>query len=140
MTNANKLSEFLRWSLMIFIILGFRTIVFISIIIFIMLQVQSWLHVSYNTGILKQLYSVMVNRIRASDPRGLNKGRSSKFHVGFWVWQETPEEGWRTHQPKRCEYNNKDKDYNPKTLNDKNADKFSRCFMVEKFTCTKDSR
>ena len=34
----------------------------------------------------------MVNRIRASDPRGLNKRRSSKFRVGSRVWQETPEE------------------------------------------------
>ena len=49
----------------------------------------------------------MVNGIRASDPRGLNPGRSLKFLIGSGVRQETPEEGWRTHHPKRCEYNNK---------------------------------
>ena len=61
----------------------------------------------------------MVNEIRASDRRGLNKGRGSKFRVGYRVRQETPEEGRRTHRPKRCEYNNKDEDNSPKTLNDK---------------------
>ena len=34
----------------------------------------------------------MVNRIRTSDPSGLNKGRGSKFCVGSQVGQ-TPEEG-----------------------------------------------
>ena len=47
------------------------------------------------------------------------KGRGSKFCVGSWVWQETPEEGQRTYWPKR-EYNNKDEDNSPKTPNDKN--------------------
>ena len=62
----------------------------------------------------------MVNLIRLSDPRGLNKGRDSKFHVGSRVRQETPKEGRRTHRPKRYEYNNnKDEDNSPKTLNDK---------------------
>ena len=41
------------------------------------------------------------------------------FRVGSRVRQETPEEGRRTHQPKRYEYNNKDEDNSPKTLNDK---------------------
>ena len=62
----------------------------------------------------------MVNGIRASEPHGLNKGCGLKFHVGFWFRQETSEEGWRTHLPKRCEYNDKDEDNSPKTLNDKN--------------------
>ena len=35
----------------------------------------------------------MVNRIRSVYPHGLDKGFCSKFHVGSWVWQETPEEG-----------------------------------------------
>ena len=56
----------------------------------------------------------MVNGIRTSDPRGLNKGRISKFREGSRV--ETLEEGWRTYQPKRCEYNNKDEDNSPKPL------------------------
>ena len=56
----------------------------------------------------------MVNGIRASDPRGLNKRRGSKFHVGFRVQQETPEQGRRTYQSKHCEYNNEDKMLNYK--------------------------
>ena len=59
----------------------------------------------------------MANGIRTGDPRGLNKGRSSKFRVGSWV-RKTPEEGQRTYQPKRCANNNKDEDNSPITLND----------------------
>ena len=62
----------------------------------------------------------MVNEIRTSDHRGLNKGRVSKFRAGSRVRQETPKEGWRTHRPKRNEYNYKDEDKSPKTMNDKN--------------------
>ena len=51
------------------------------------------------------------------DPYGLNKGCGSKLQVGFWVPQKTPEEGQRTHRLKHCEYNNKDEDNSPKTLN-----------------------
>ena len=61
----------------------------------------------------------MVNGIRTSDPRGLNKGHGSKFRVGSQV-RQTPEEAWRTYRPKCCEDNYKDEDKNPKTLNDKN--------------------
>ena len=67
------------------------------------------------------MYLVIVNRIRASDPHGLNNGHGSKFHVGYWVQQETLEEGQKTYQPKHCEYNNKDENNSPKTLNDKNT-------------------
>ena len=35
----------------------------------------------------------MANGIRTGDPRGFNKGRSSKFREGSRV-QQTPEEGW----------------------------------------------
>ena len=70
----------------------------------------------------------MVNGIRASDICGLNKGRGSKFRVGFRVWQETPEEGRRTHRPTRYEYNNKDEDNSPKTLSDKNHQASSKKF------------
>ena len=61
----------------------------------------------------------MVNGIRTSNPCELNKGCGSKFYAGSWVWR-TPEEGYRTYWPKHCEYNNKDEDNSPKTLNDKN--------------------
>ena len=60
----------------------------------------------------------MVNGIRATDPRGLNKGRGSKFHEGSRVQQETPEEGQSTYWLK-CIYNNKDEDNSLKTMNDK---------------------
>ena len=61
----------------------------------------------------------MFNGIRASDPRGLNKGRGPKFRVGYRVRQETPEEDRETYRPIRCEYNNKDEDNSSKTLNEK---------------------
>ena len=57
----------------------------------------------------------MANGIRTGDPRGFNKGRSSKYRV-----RQTPEEGQRTYWPKRCGNNNKDEDNSPKTLNDRN--------------------
>ena len=60
----------------------------------------------------------MVNGIRTGDPRGFNKGRSSKFRVGSRVRQR-PEEGWEIYQLKRCRNNNKDEDNSPKILNDK---------------------
>ena len=44
---------------------------------------------------------------------------SMSFCVGSRV-QQTPEEGWRTYQLKRCGNDNKDEDNSPKTLNDKN--------------------
>ena len=61
----------------------------------------------------------MSRGIRACNLGGLNKRRGLKVCVGYQVRQETPEQGRRTRQPKRCEYNNKDKDNIPKTLNDK---------------------
>ena len=67
----------------------------------------------------KHLYAGMVNGFRACNPRGLNKGRGSKFRFSSRVRQETLEEGRRTYRPKCCEYNNKDEDNCPKTLNDK---------------------
>ncbi len=59
----------------------------------------------------------MANGIRTGDPCGFNKGRSLKFCVGSRV-RQTPEEGWRTYQPKCCGNNNKDEDNSPKTLYD----------------------
>ena len=61
----------------------------------------------------------MANGIRIGDPRGFNKGRSSKFREGSRV-RQTPEEGRRIYQPKRLGNNNKDEDNSPKILNDKN--------------------
>ena len=59
---------------------------------------------------------------------GLNNRRGSTFCISSRVQQETPEEGWRTHQPKRCEYNNKDEDNSPNVLNDKNHQAASQKF------------
>ena len=61
----------------------------------------------------------MARGIRTGNPRGFNKGRSSKFRVDSRV-RQIPEEGWRTYRPKRFGNNNKDEDNNPKTYNDKN--------------------
>ena len=60
----------------------------------------------------------MANGIRIGDPRGFNKGRTSKFRVGSRVLQ-TLKEGRRTYRPKRFGNNNKDEDNSPKTLNEK---------------------
>ena len=69
----------------------------------------------------------MANGIRTGDPRGFNKGRSSKFREGSRV-RQTPEEGRRTYRPKRCGNNNKDEDNSPKNLNDKNQQASSQKF------------
>ena len=71
----------------------------------------------------------MANGIRTGDPRGFNKGRSSKFPESSRV-RQTPEEGRRTYRPKCCRNNNnnKDEDNSPKTLKDKkkNCSRFER--------------
>ena len=74
----------------------------------------------------------MANGIRTGDPRGFNKGRSSKLHEGSRV-RQTPEEGWRIYRPKRCRNNNKDEDNSPKTLKDKNQQASSQKFRQLKF-------
>ena len=61
----------------------------------------------------------MANGIRTGDPRGFNKGRSSKFREDSRV-EQTPEEGRRTYRSKRCGNNNKDEGNSPKNLNGKN--------------------
>ena len=61
----------------------------------------------------------MANGIRTGNPRGFNKGRSSKFHEGS-RGRQTPEEGRRIYRQKYCGNDNKDEDNSPKTLNDKN--------------------
>ena len=67
----------------------------------------------------------MVNRIKASDPRG------SKSRVDSRVSQQTPEEGRGTYRPKRWEYKNKDEDNGPKTLNDENYQASSQKFRQQ---------
>ena len=57
--------------------------------------------------------------VKLGNPRGFNKGHSSKFREGSRV-QQTPEEGRRTYRSKRCRNNNKDEDNSPKTLKDNN--------------------
>ena len=69
----------------------------------------------------------MANGIRTGDPRGFNKGRSSKFPEGSQV-RQTPEEGWRTYRLKRYGNNNEDEDNSPKTRNDKNQQASSQKF------------
>ena len=64
----------------------------------------------------------MTNGIRTGDPRGFNKGRSSKLHEGSRV-RQTPEKSRRTYRPKRCGNNNKDEHNSLKTLNDKKKTK-----------------
>ena len=51
----------------------------------------------------------MANGIRTGNPRGFNKGHSSKFREGSQI-RQTPEEGRRTYRPKCCGNNNKDED------------------------------
>ena len=60
----------------------------------------------------------MINGIRKINPCRLNEGFDLKFCVSTQVQQETPEEGWRMHQPKR-EYSHNDKDNSVNILNDK---------------------
>ena len=62
----------------------------------------------------------MINGIRTGDPRGFNKGHSSKFCVDYRVLQ-TPEEGRKTYHLKRCGNNNTDEVNSQKILNDKNV-------------------
>ena len=75
----------------------------------------------------------MANGMRTGNPRGFNKGHSSKFREGSCV-RQTHEEGQRTYQTKHCENNNEDEDNSPKTLNDKNVHLFtsieSECFII----------
>ena len=48
------------------------------------------------------------------------QGFSLRFCVDSRVQHETPEEGQRIYQPKRCEDNNEDEDNSQNTLRDKN--------------------
>ena len=46
----------------------------------------------------------------------------------FFFYRQTPEDGRRTYQPKRCGNNNEDEDNSPKNLNDKNQQASSQKF------------
>ena len=59
----------------------------------------------------------MVNRNGRVYPCGSNEGFSLKFYVGYLIQHE---EGRRTYQPKRCEYNNKDEVNSLNILRDNN--------------------
>ena len=72
----------------------------------------------------------MANGTRTDDPRGINKGGSSKFREVSRD-RQTPEEGRRTYRPKRCG-NNKDEDNSQKTLCDKNHQASSQRFKYIK--------
>ena len=63
----------------------------------------------------------MANGIRTGDPRGFNRGRSSKSREVSRV-RQTPEEARRTYRRKRCGNNNNDEYNSPKTLNDRKLD------------------
>ena len=78
----------------------------------------------------------MANGIRTGNPNGFNKECSSKFCEGSRV-RQTPEEGQKTYQPKRCGNNNKDEDNSPKILNDKNHQASSQKFRQQIITYLK---
>ena len=75
----------------------------------------------------------MANGIRIGYPRGFNRGRCSKVHVGSRLPQ-TPEEDRRIYLPKRCGNNDEEEVNNPNTLNDKNHQKFRQQFYGFKYS------
>ena len=112
--------------LLIFITSNIQTIVFIVIVIFTTFQpvrslaffteiiwrllVQSEQPVKITRNTYYGLTLVPSDGIRTICPCGLNKGFSLKFCLDSQVRHEKPEEGWRVHRPKHCEYSNKDED------------------------------
>ena len=101
----------------LFIIMGFRTIVFIFIVISTTFQPicpLAFFRCLSNSGTFTELWTTSFME-------------SMKFCEGSWV-RQTPEEGRRTYQPKRCENNNKDEDNRLKTLDDKNHQASSQNF------------
>ena len=125
------MSNFLRRSLLIFTIKGFRTIVFIFIVISTTfyhyfhkkiiwsLQVQSSLLVNNNTGILNTRTRLWLTESEQATPVDSIKDVVQSSVKGSRV-RQTPKEGLRTYRPKRCGNNTEDEDNSPKTLNDKN--------------------
>ena len=72
----------------------------------------------------------MINGYLTGDPRGFNKGCSSKFR-GVSRVRQNPKEDRRTYQPKRFGNNNKDEDNRLKTFNDKNHQASSQKFRQQ---------
>ena len=70
----------------------------------------------------------MANGIRTGDPRGLNKGRSSKFREGFRVKKKHLKKAGGHIGRNVVEKNKKDEDNSSKTLNDKNQKASSQKF------------
>ena len=133
---------------MVFIIKDFRTIVFIFIVIsttFWPICPPAFFRCLSNSGepsrnfklrlllnpwgspVLIPLaitgYKYYGKRNQNRQPRGFNKGRSLKFHEDS-RFRQTPKEGRRTYQPKRCGNSNKNEVNSLKTLNDKNDQSF----------------
>ena len=106
------IDTFREQNTLIFTIKGFRTFVFIFIVI---------------------STTAMANGNRTSDLGGFNKRRSSMFRVSSRV-RQPPAEVRRIYRPKRCVNNNKDKDNSPKTLNDKNHQASSQKFRQNTMT------
>ena len=107
----------------------FRTIVFIFIVIsttFRPICPPAFFRCLSNSGTFTELRTASFIET-TGNPRGFNKGRSSKFCEGSRV-RQTPEEARRTYRPKRCGNNNKDEDNSPKNLNDKNQQASSQKF------------
>ena len=122
-----------------FIIKGFRSIVFIFIVIstkFRPISPPAFFRCLSNSGTFTELWttsfiestgapcsdSISHNRVQVLSILVFLltcKGRSSKFHEGSRV-RQTPEEGRKAYRPKRIGNNNKDKDNSPKALYDKN--------------------
>ena len=76
------------------------------------------LQASNNTGILNTCTRLWLTELEQATP------------VNSQV-RQTPEEGRRTDQPKRCGNSNKDEDKSPKTLNDKNLFLFIHCNICD---------
>ena len=97
---------------MLFIIQGFRTIIFLFFG-----YIPNVLD-NFPSGLL-QVFLVELRILHGTLNHVIyliHVGRNSVYSSRV---QESPEEGRRTHQPKRSEYNNKDEDDSPRTLTDK---------------------
>ena len=120
------------------IIKGFRTIVFIFIIIIISITFRPICPPAFfrcfsssgtytelrTTSFIESTLSIPVLLVACCQDWTCNVqmivSLEAKFRVGSRV-RQTSEEGRRTYQPKRCGNINKDEDNSPKTLNDKNV-------------------
>ena len=113
-----------------FIIKGFRTIVFIFIVI----------STTFRPICPRAFFFTKRcgnnNKDEDNSPKNLNDKNQQASSQRFR--QQTPEEARRTYRPKRCGNNNKDEDNSPKTLNDKNQQTSSQKFRQFKSVQTND--